>query len=93
MADAAHRILPYRVYVAVWACLILLTGLTVAVSYTTLHVAVQVALLIATTKASLVMLYFMHLRYEGRLYFVMLLVVLVTYVIFIGGTVGDYLFR
>ena len=93
MADAAHRALPYRVYLTVWACLILLTGLTVAVSYTTLHVAIQVALLIATTKASLVMLYFMHLRFEGRLYFVMLLVVLGIYAIFIGGTLGDFLFR
>jgi cytochrome c oxidase subunit 4 len=77
----------------VWACLILLTGLTLAVSYTALHVAIQVALLIATTKASLVMLYFMHLRYEGRLYFVMLLVVLGIYAIFIAGTLGDYMFR
>ena len=93
MADAVHRVLPYRVYFTVWVCLILLTVLTLAVSYTSLHVAIQVALLIATTKASLVMLYFMHLRYEGRLYFVMLLVVLVTYAVFIGGTVGDYLFR
>jgi cytochrome c oxidase subunit 4 len=93
VADAVHRAVPYRVYFTVWACLILLTGLTVAVSYTALHVAIQVALLIATIKASLVMLYFMHLRYEGRMYFVMLLVVLVIYAVFIGGTLGDYAFR
>lgn len=93
MADAGHRVVPIRVYLAVWAGLVLLTGLTVTVSYAQLHVAMQVALLIATVKALLVLLYFMHLRYENRAYFVMLLVVLVTYAIFIGGTLGDYLFR
>ena len=93
MPDAVHRVLPFRVYLTVWVSLILLTGLTVTVSYAELHVAIQIALMIATVKAALVMLYFMHLRYESRLYFVMLLVVLVTYAIFIGGTVGDFLFR
>jgi len=93
VANAEHRVLPIRVYVIVWAGLILLTGLTVAVSYAELHVAIQVALLIATVKASLVLLYFMHLRYEGRMYFLMLLVVLATYAVFIGGTLGDYFFR
>ena len=93
MAEAEQRVVPYRVYVTVWAGLILLTGLTVTVSYAELHVAIQVALMIATVKAALVMLYFMHLRYESRLYFVMLLVVLVTYAVFIGGTLGDYMTR
>jgi cytochrome c oxidase subunit IV len=93
VADAEHRVVPVGVYLTVWAGLIVLTGLTVTASYAELHVAVQVALLIATVKASLVLLYFMHLRYEGRAYFIMLLVVLVTYAVFIGGTLTDYLFR
>jgi cytochrome c oxidase subunit IV len=93
VTETGHPATPVRVYVAVWAGLICLTGLTVAVSYAELHVAIQVALLIATVKASLVMLYFMHLRHEGRLYFIMLLVVLVTYAVFIGGTLGDYFYR
>lgn len=93
MANAEHRILPLRLYVAVWVGLIVLTGLTVTVSYAELHVAIQVALLIATVKASLVLLYFMHLRYENRAFFLMLLVVLFTYAIFIGGTLTDYIFR
>jgi cytochrome c oxidase subunit IV len=93
VANAEHRVVPTRLYVTVWAGLILLTGLTVLASYAELHVAIQVALMIATVKASLVLLYFMHLRYEARMYFIMLLVVLVTYAIFIGGTLTDFAFR
>jgi cytochrome c oxidase subunit IV len=91
--DAEHRVVPARVYLTVWAGLILLTGLTVAASYAQLRVAIQVALLIATVKASLVTLYFMHLRYEARAYFIMLLVVLAVYAVFIGGTLGEFMFR
>ncbi len=93
-ATAAQCIVPSRVYVMVWAALVALTGITLGVSYLDLeNVGIQTALLIATTKASLVLLYFMHLRYERRLYFRMLFVVLMTYAIFLGLTFSDYGFR
>ena len=89
-----HPVVPFALYVAVWAGLIVLTGVTLGVSYLDLqNVGIQTALLIATVKASLVLLYFMHLRYEGRMYFVMLLIVLVTYVVFLALTFSDYGFR
>ena len=95
MADAQqHHAAPYGLYVAVWAGLIALTGITLGVSYVDLaNVGILTALLIATVKAALVLLNFMHLRYEGRLYFMMLLIVLVTYVVFVGLTFSDYGFR
>jgi cytochrome c oxidase subunit 4 len=49
--------------------------------------------LIATVKAGLVLLYFMHLRYEKPLFAIMILVVLVTYGIFIALTFSDYFYR
>jgi cytochrome c oxidase subunit 4 len=52
-----------RLYLAVFAALLVLTVLTVAVSYVDLGPAsVVMALTIACTKALLVLLYFMHLR-------------------------------
>jgi cytochrome c oxidase subunit 4 len=52
-----------RLYVAVFAALVVLTVATVAVSYVDLGPAsVVVALAIAFTKAVLVLLFFMHLR-------------------------------
>ena len=57
-----------RVYISVFAALAVLTVVTVAVSYLDLSTsnAIAVALLIATVKASLVALYFMHLITERR---------------------------
>jgi len=52
-----------RLYVAVFAALLVLTVVTVAVSYVDLGpLSVVVALAIACTKALLVLLFFMHLR-------------------------------
>ncbi len=89
-----HVLVPYRLYITVWAALIVLTALTVGVSYVDMkHVTIFTALIIATVKATLVLLYFMHLRFEKPLYLYMVLAVIVTYVIFVGLTFSDYWFR
>ena len=67
-----------RVYITVFVALMVLTMITVAVSYLHLSVpmAVTVALLVATIKGSLVACYFMHLISEKKLiYAVMALTV------------------
>lgn len=55
-----------RGYLVVFAALLVLTALTVAVSLLSLPHAVAIALgvAIATAKAALVALFFMHLKYE-----------------------------
>ncbi len=84
----------YRVYVAVWGGLIVLTGATVGVSYIDLGILnVVVALLIASAKASLVALFFMHLKSENRLVWTFALVPIFFLVLIIGGTLSDTLFR
>jgi len=89
-----HPLVPYRVYVVVWAALLALTAITVGVSYLDLnHVAILSALLIATVKGSLVLMYFMHIRFEKPLYVFMILAVMATYGIFIGLTFSDYSYR
>jgi cytochrome c oxidase subunit IV len=57
-----------RTYIMVFATLLVLTMVTVAVSYLHLevHEAIVVALLIASIKASLVALFFMHLISERQ---------------------------
>ena len=73
-----HALIPYRVYVIVWASLVLLTAVTVGAHYTELgHVAILTAIVIATVKVSLVMLYFMHLRFAPPVLIAMVLFVLV----------------
>jgi cytochrome c oxidase subunit 4 len=84
----------YRIYVAVWGGLIVLTGATVGVSYIDLGILnIVVALLIASAKASLVALFFMHLRSENRLVWTFALVPIFFLVLIIGGTLSDTLFR
>ncbi len=89
-----HQIVPYRVYLIVWLGLLALTVVTVAVSYVDMrNVAVLTAVLIATVKSSLVLLYFMEIRFGKPLYAIMILAVLGTYAIFIGLTFADYGYR
>lgn len=82
------------IYVVVWGGLILLTVLTVAVSYVNLGVMnIVVALLIASVKASLVALYFMHLKSESRLVWGFALTPIFFLVLIVAGTLSDTLFR
>jgi cytochrome c oxidase subunit 4 len=84
----------YRTYVAVWAALIALTGVTVAASYVRLGVGnAVVALSVASVKASLVGLYFMHLRRESALVRAFALAPLLFLALIILGTLSDTLFR
>ncbi len=84
----------YGIYLVVWGGLVLLTGVTVAVSYVNLGVMnVVVALLIASAKASLVALYFMHLKSERRLVWGFALTPIFFLVLIVAGTLADTMFR
>jgi cytochrome c oxidase subunit 4 len=84
----------YGIYVAVWGGLLTLTGATVAVSYVDLGLLnVVVALLIASAKASLVALFFMHLKFENKLVWTFALVPIFFLALIVGGTLSDTLFR
>lgn len=67
------HIISTRIYLRVFAALLVLTAITVAVGFYDLgggrlHYAnAVVAITIAVTKATLVVLYFMHVRYGSRM--------------------------
>jgi cytochrome c oxidase subunit 4 len=80
----------YGLFVAVWGALMVLTAVTVEVS--TIHLGflnVVVAMAIASVKASLVVFFFMHLKYDNRTLKLMVLVAFVILAIFIGFTFFD----
>ncbi|WP_370543381.1 cytochrome C oxidase subunit IV family protein [Geobacter sp. OR-1] len=94
MEKDSHHIIRYPKLVMVWVFLLLLTGLTVWVSRLDLGVLhVWGSLAIAVMKAFLVIAFFMHMRYEGRLLRGLLLLTLVTLAIFIGFTFFDLSYR
>ena len=90
----AHRDVTAALYVTVWGALIVLTSVTVGVSFLDMQrFTIFTAMLIATVKAGLVMLYFMGVRFERPIYAFMILFVLGTYAVFVILTFSDYSFR
>ncbi len=84
----------YRAYIIVWLALLVLTAVTWGVSYINLGMGnVAAALSIASVKAGLVALYFMHLRYENKLVWTFALVPLFFLALIIFGTLSDTMFR
>jgi cytochrome c oxidase subunit 4 len=89
-----HHIVRTKTFIAVWLCLLALTALTVKAAQ--LHLGALgmfVNLLIASSKASLVLWFFMHLKYEARLLKIMLLVPIATLTIIVGLTFFDIWYR
>jgi len=88
VAHAGHHYTPeeirrhVRTYMVVFAALAGLTVVTVAISYLRLptHVAIALAVMVATVKASLVALYFMHLISEKRVIYAMLILAAVFFI-------------
>jgi cytochrome c oxidase subunit 4 len=85
----------YRTYIAVWAGLVVLTGITVSVAGMQLgRWAIVLPLLIAGTKSGLVLNYFMHLKSEKEVIFKLIIPgVLAVLVVFLSLTFSDVAFR
>jgi cytochrome c oxidase subunit 4 len=84
------HIMPVKILVAVWITLVLLTGITVGVTRLNLGgMALWVAMAIATLKASLVALYFMHLRYDRPVHLIIFLGTLLFVFLFVGMALID----
>ena len=65
---SAEHVVPVRIYLLIFAALIVLTAVTTFVAFVDLGAMnVVVMLLIAFAKATLVVLYFMHVRFTSRL--------------------------
>jgi cytochrome c oxidase subunit IV len=75
-----------KAYIAVFVALMVLTIVTVAISYLhlSLPVAVAVALLVATIKGSLVACYFMHLISEKKLIYAVLVLTVVFFAVLLA---------
>jgi cytochrome c oxidase subunit 4 len=64
-------------YLLVFIFLAVFTALEIGVSYLPPIIKIPALILLAGTKASLVVLYFMHLRYDNRLYALPILIAIV----------------
>jgi cytochrome c oxidase subunit IV len=88
--ESYSHAVPLPVLAAVFAALLLLTLLTVAVTWYDLGSwNLIIALGIATFKAALVVLFFMHLRYDNPFYAIVFITALLFVALFLGLTLLD----
>ena len=89
-----HELVSYGTYIMIWLVLLILTGLTITVAGLNLKsFAIIAAIFIAGFKSTLVLNYFMHLKYESSLFRYMVFLAVFTLVIIIGLTFTDISFR
>ena len=90
---SAH-VVPRKTYFLIFGGLMVLTGLTVWVATFDLgRWNAIVALSIAVVKATLVVLYFMHVRYSSKLTWVFVCAGVIWVIILFGFTLSDFLTR
>ncbi len=83
-----------KVYVGVFLLLIVMTAITVVVAFVPLGFFNKVvAVGIATFKATMVILYFMHLKYSSRLTKLVVVSGFFFMIILLGLTMADYASR
>ena len=91
---AEHESASLRIYFLVFGSLMLLTALTVGIAFLDLGAYnTPAALTIACVKGTLVVLYFMHVRYSGRLVWVFAAAGFLWLLILLGFTFSDYTTR
>lgn len=94
MENKHDHIVPYRSFIAVLALLIVLTIVSVVV--TKIHLGaltVAVALLIASVKSTFVLRIFMHLKFDSKLFTILVSGVVILLALVIIVTLSDYIFR
>jgi cytochrome c oxidase subunit 4 len=85
---------PVSLYIAIFLALMVMTGLTVFAAFVNLGVFnPSVAIGIAIFKATLVILFFMHVKYQSRLTKLVVMTGLFFLVILLGETMIDYASR
>ena len=93
-SSSSEHIVSPVVYVGVFLALMVLTGLTVFASTVDLGMwNTPVALLIAITKAVLVVLFFMHVKYSSRLVSLAVGAAMLWLLLLIAGVIADYVSR
>ena len=91
---ADHHIVTPRVYGIVFASLLVFTGITVAAAFLNLGIFNPiVALAIACTKGVIVILFFMHVKYQSKLVKLTVASGFFTFLILITMTLSDYVSR
>ncbi len=92
--DEKPHIIPYKTFLLVLLAVLAFTFISIGVtSYNLGPLTVLIALLLATFKTILVLIYFMHLKFDVKMFGILVAAVLALIAVVISITFLDYLFR
>jgi len=94
MSEHTHseerHITSYKIYFIVWVILMILTAVTVYVSYLDFgQLNIVIAMVVASIKAGAVALFFMHLKFEDSITWLFALFPIALLILLIGMTIVD----
>ncbi|WP_321289263.1 cytochrome C oxidase subunit IV family protein [uncultured Sunxiuqinia sp.] len=94
MENEKHHIVPYSTYIVILLLLLLLTFISIEITHIELgSYTVAGALILASIKSSLVLTYFMHLKFDKPYIKIMVGFVLLIFIAVIVVTFLDYYYR
>ena len=94
MSEEKTHVVSYKTHLLVLTGLILLTIITVLITSIELGpYNTAAAMIIASFKAAIVLLYFMHLKFDQKIYIIMFGLVITIFIAVIVVTFFDYLYR
>ncbi|MBK3516451.1 cytochrome C oxidase subunit IV family protein [Carboxylicivirga marina] len=89
-----NHVVPYSLYIYVLAGLLLLTMLSVGVTHIELaNLTVFTAILLASIKSCLVLVFFMHLKFDNRILQILVTAVFILVALVLFITFLDYNYR
>lgn len=94
MSEHETHVVSYKSNVLIWIDLLILTFVTIEIAQFDFHdLTVVIALLVASIKTYLVGYYFMHLKFENRMFGIFVGIMAFVFISFMAILFFDYSFR
>lgn len=94
MSEHDIHVVPYKSNVLIWIDLLILTFVTIEIAQFNFHdLTVVIALLVASMKTYLVGYFFMHLKFENKMFRIFVAIMAFVFISFMAILFFDYSFR
>lgn len=94
MSEHDVHIVPYKSNVLIWIDLLIMTFVTIEIAQFNFHdLTVVIALLVASIKTYLVGYFFMHLKFENRMFRIFVGIMAFVFISFMAILFFDYSYR
>lgn len=94
MSEHETHVVPYKSNVLIWIDLLIMTFVTIEIAqFNFQNLTVVIALLVASIKTYLVGYYFMHLKFENKMFRIFVGIMAFVFISFMAILFFDYSFR